>query len=102
MKSSVDVVVDCVDSRVDLLEQLVQQEYKQLKAIVTFLLTLSKEVDKFAKSYMKAVQVLKGSVCVTNGWGNYLQGMVEGHAEMAKVLEAVSYTHLTLPTICSV
>ena len=100
MKYNPTILIDHIDSRIDLLDQRIQQETKQLKVIVLFFQSLSKEVDKFSKGYHKVVQTLKASLCLNNGWGNQLQGILDEHTEIAKALgefEAMINSSITEP-----
>jgi len=92
MKCNPMILVNHVDTRIDLLDQRVQQETKQLRTIVMFFQLLGKEVDKFAKGYQRVIQTIKGTLYQDNGWGNYLQELLDEHTEIVKNLSEFEAT----------
>eukprot|EP01022_Parablepharisma_sp_SALTPOND_P020158 TRINITY_DN3590_c0_g1_i2.p1 TRINITY_DN3590_c0_g1~~TRINITY_DN3590_c0_g1_i2.p1 ORF type:complete len:978 (+),score=127.42 TRINITY_DN3590_c0_g1_i2:1000-3933(+) len=84
MESKQDILLDHIDSRLDVLNTKVQQETKQLKSMCTFFQTTKKELEKFTKSYQKALHTLKTSLGPSNGCTGPLHLAFSQHEEVVK------------------
>jgi len=86
MEPKVDIL-EYIDSRIETVSSKVQQETKNMHELADFFETTKKEVERFTKSYSKALISLKSSIAQTpNSWTTTLTNFIQQQDEAVKSL----------------
>ena len=86
MEVNKNSILDYIGSRTDNLSANIQQESKQMKALLVFFQTVKKDIDQLSKSLQKSIIVLKGSLIDSSEIGNCIQNLLLKYTNVSKAL----------------